>query len=133
MSKTRDDFRGARMRSRLFKSGVATPYKQFSRLPHPNPWICASCKFRAVRSRTYSTEQSTSEKPYYITTPIFYVNAGTIASYIYSKKPMELTKASKQPLMLATYTQWSSRTSSSDGRSSKARRQYFVPEPMSMA
>ena len=95
MSKTRDDFRGARMRSRLFKSGVATPYKQFSRLPHPNPWICASCKFRAVRSRTYSTEQSTSEKPYYITTPIFYVNAGTIASYIYSKKPVELTKSSK--------------------------------------
>ena len=83
------------MRSRLFKSGVATPYKQLSRLSHPNPWICRSCKFRAVIARTHSTEQSTSEKTYYITTPIFYVNAGTIALYIYSKKPMELTKSSK--------------------------------------
>ena len=88
-------FERARMRSRLFKSGVATPYKQFSRLSRPNPWICTSCKFRAVIARTYSTELSTSEKPYYITTPIFYVNAGTIASHIYFKKPMELTKSSK--------------------------------------
>ncbi|KAH7062091.1 tRNA synthetases class I (M)-domain-containing protein [Macrophomina phaseolina] len=36
-------------------------------------WTCASCKVRAVPRR--SLANSADEKPYYVTTPIFYVNA----------------------------------------------------------
>lgn len=47
------------------------------------PWVCASCQ---TRSRKFSFQPSTeasptpkaARKPYYITTPIFYVNACTL-------------------------------------------------------
>lgn len=39
-------------------------------------WVCKSCRTNlAVRPR-YSSTKTPLEKPYYITTPIFYVNAG---------------------------------------------------------
>ena len=40
-------------------------------------WQCAECRSRGCAQRGYSTPSlSRLEKPYYITTPIFYVNAG---------------------------------------------------------
>lgn len=42
----------------------------------PN-WICAGCRSSAVSRRRYlTTAPSNTTKPYYVTTPIFYVNAG---------------------------------------------------------
>jgi methionyl-tRNA synthetase len=49
-----------------------------SALTRPRGWVCHSCRGNfAVASRRFSSQApSTSDKPYYVTTPIFYVNAG---------------------------------------------------------
>lgn len=50
---------------------------RWARLPRATPWTCGSCQARSSRTRQFATQQSTpDQKPYYITTPIFYVNAG---------------------------------------------------------
>jgi hypothetical protein len=42
-----------------------------------NDWVCKSCRTKPpLRVRALNTQ--TSAKPYYITTPIFYVNAGML-------------------------------------------------------
>ena len=42
-----------------------------------NNWVCKSCRTKPPpRVRALNTQ--TSAKPYYITTPIFYVNAGML-------------------------------------------------------
>lgn len=60
------------MRSRIFRAGA-----QASPISKPSPWICSSCRARSAPRRTAATSaKSEQEKPYYLTTPIFYVNAG---------------------------------------------------------
>ncbi|KAL2815599.1 putative methionyl-tRNA synthetase [Aspergillus cavernicola] len=52
-------------------------------------WKCASCKvagsaaFRSARRYT-TTSEGASSKPYYVTTPIFYVNAAPHVGHLYS-------------------------------------------------
>lgn len=38
-------------------------------------WVCSSCRARPIPKASYSVETK-SKKPFYVTTPIFYVNAG---------------------------------------------------------
>ena len=45
-----------------------------SRNPSITSWICRSCRVRA--QRYHSAQPPRPEKPYFVTTPIFYVNAG---------------------------------------------------------
>lgn len=65
------------MRARLV--GSATPV---FRSPYLNaretlPWICHGCHARgSTPRRAYTTPRQSGQKPFYITTPIFYVNAG---------------------------------------------------------
>ncbi|KAI0169648.1 hypothetical protein GGR52DRAFT_550861 [Hypoxylon sp. FL1284] len=43
-----------------------------------NRWICQSCRGRAQQRKLFSSSAALAEakdKPYYVTTPIFYVNA----------------------------------------------------------
>jgi hypothetical protein len=53
-----------------------------STLTRPRSWVCSSCRSNsAVASRRFSSESPSlpappADKPYYVTTPIFYVNAG---------------------------------------------------------
>jgi methionyl-tRNA synthetase len=47
--------------------------------PLGNGWICRSCRRNRQSRATFSTSRSSQEKPYYITTPIFYVNAGNVS------------------------------------------------------
>ena len=46
------------------------------------PWTCNACYSRQSRIRQYSTPHTPEQKPFYITTPIFYVNAGTDISVL---------------------------------------------------
>ncbi|KAL2263598.1 hypothetical protein VTK26DRAFT_6065 [Humicola hyalothermophila] len=59
-----------------------------STLTQPKSWVCSSCKTSrfAVPSRRYSSQlsPSTADKPYYVTTPIFYVNAAPHLGHMYS-------------------------------------------------
>src|ERR1700730_9314092 len=41
-----------------------------------NGWVCQSCRANSQPWATFSSSRRSLEKPYYITTPIFYVNAG---------------------------------------------------------
>ncbi|KAL8868641.1 MAG: hypothetical protein Q9174_004858 [Haloplaca sp. 1 TL-2023] len=69
------------------------------RLPHAPPfvpkvagprWRCAARWDGNPLARGYSSV-TTAEKPYYVTTPIFYVNAGDRYAYEFSKKAQLLT------------------------------------------
>ena len=58
------------MRSRLANFLLAQPLRQ------PRGWVCQRCSFQS-KYRWQSTQRIESEtKPYYITSPIFYVNGG---------------------------------------------------------
>ena len=74
------------MRTRLLTPFHGLSVRQRVSLIPARGWICSSCRASlplrprrkfASNARTASTETTTKEKPYYITTPIFYVNAGT--------------------------------------------------------
>jgi methionyl-tRNA synthetase len=60
---------------------IRTALSSFSR--RRSTWICSSSQTGSGRSRRYVTTQ-TSEKPYYITTPIFYVNAAPHVGHLYT-------------------------------------------------
>lgn len=55
------------------------------------PWVCTSCRARGTRNR-HITTQSPSKKPYYITTPIFYVNAAPHVGHLYTMVLTDIMK-----------------------------------------
>ena len=61
------------MRLQLVNALVAKPLQQ------TRAWVCPECFFqRTIRWRSSAQSKPTlKEKPYYVTSPIFYVNAGT--------------------------------------------------------
>ncbi|EZF71535.1 hypothetical protein H105_06200 [Trichophyton soudanense CBS 452.61] len=57
----------------------------------PNSWICGSCRqtrapWQQLPNRRYTTEATPGTKPktYYVTTPIFYVNAAPHIGHLYT-------------------------------------------------
>ncbi|TGO34732.1 hypothetical protein BHYA_0184g00130 [Botrytis hyacinthi] len=46
-------------------------------------WVCSSCRVRPVPKASYSVDTK-SKKPYYVTTPIFYVNAAPHVGHLYT-------------------------------------------------
>lgn len=72
-----------RMLSRIHNLAVPTA----RRVHRTSSWVCGACKVHTIGTRQLSTQQpstqqlstqhlSLARKPFYITTPIFYVNAG---------------------------------------------------------
>lgn len=68
------------------------PLRSLSRatqLLNVRPWTCSTCRVGSARplplrrgvatTPTTNTNTNTPKKPYYVTTPIFYVNAGTVS------------------------------------------------------
>ncbi|KAI2463378.1 tRNA synthetases class I (M)-domain-containing protein [Annulohypoxylon bovei var. microspora] len=52
-----------------------------------NGWTCQSCRVSQTRRKLFSTSApllETKDKPYYVTTPIFYVNASPHVGHLYS-------------------------------------------------
>ncbi|KJZ74989.1 hypothetical protein HIM_05475 [Hirsutella minnesotensis 3608] len=71
----------------LASLGLRGLQRSGSRVSSRINWTCASCRAHAVvASRYYSSFGSSSEveKPYYVTTPIFYVNASPHIGHLYS-------------------------------------------------
>ncbi|KAF7960706.1 hypothetical protein EAE96_000380 [Botrytis aclada] len=46
-------------------------------------WVCSSCRARPIPKASYSVDTK-SKKPYYVTTPIFYVNAAPHVGHLYT-------------------------------------------------
>ncbi|KAL7893779.1 tRNA synthetases class I (M) domain-containing protein [Trichoderma sp. TUCIM 5745] len=71
-----------------------------SRLALRSGWICSSCRTSPSAVQRWSSSQSSagssSEKPYYITTPIFYVNAAPHIGHLYSMVLADVIKRWQQ-------------------------------------
>jgi hypothetical protein len=52
------------------------PLRPRSRLSWTSDWVCKSCRTKNSPRVRFASSQTSAVKPYYITTPIFYVNAG---------------------------------------------------------
>ncbi|PBP25156.1 methionyl-tRNA synthetase [Diplocarpon rosae] len=72
---------GARHQLRL---GIA-------RESHPL-WVCSSCRVRARPVASFSSNRRLLEKPFYITTPIFYVNAAPHVGHLYTMVLSDILK-----------------------------------------
>jgi methionyl-tRNA synthetase len=79
------------MHARIAQSTVPTFRRALSSFVGRRPWICTSCQARSNRNRYIST-QSASEKPYYVTTPIFYVNAAPHVGHLYTMVLSDIIK-----------------------------------------
>ena len=84
--------------------------------------------FNARQQHTSSTAPN-PRKPYYVTTPIFYVNAGERQS----KTNTEASLNTKQLHMSDIFTPWCWRTYWSDGKFCKGKKLYYARGRMSMA
>ncbi|KAK0752035.1 putative METHIONYL-TRNA SYNTHETASE, mitochondrial [Schizothecium vesticola] len=71
-----------------------------STLASSRNWVCRSCRSHVPTLRRFATTplQCTSSKPYYVTTPIFYVNAAPHVGHLYT---MVLTDVLKRWQTLA--------------------------------
>jgi methionyl-tRNA synthetase len=58
-----------------------------------NGWVCQSCRTNNQPRSKFSTSRRFLEKPYYITTPIFYVNAGNIVLNCVPKRANSVSAA----------------------------------------
>ena len=76
-------------------------------VPWTSDWVCKTCRTKTPVRLSSTSSDVSFKKPYYITSPIFYVNAG---KHLPSNRNKS-AKALRQLLMSATSTLWSSRTS----------------------
>ncbi|ORY00001.1 methionyl-tRNA synthetase-like protein [Clohesyomyces aquaticus] len=81
------------MRTRVLKTAISAP--RIAGLCRFSPWTCQSSKVYAARNHQFSTQPST-EKPYYVTTPIFYVNAAPHVGHLYSMVLTDILKRWQQ-------------------------------------
>lgn len=79
------------MHARIAGPTVPAFRRVLSSFPKSNPWVCASCQTRSIRNR-YNSSQAAPKKPYYITTPIFYVNAAPHVGHLYTMVLADITK-----------------------------------------
>jgi len=55
-------------------------------------WVCSSCQSYSRRDRRNLTTQTSTQKPYYVTTPIFYVNAAPHVGHLYTMVLTDVVK-----------------------------------------
>ncbi|KAF2854688.1 methionyl-tRNA synthetase-like protein [Plenodomus tracheiphilus IPT5] len=72
------------MHARIANRTAPTLRRALSRFTTSSPWICTSCKLGSNFNRRYLATQPPAKKPYYITTPIFYVNAAPHVGHLYT-------------------------------------------------
>lgn len=87
----RDAIRDRNMHARITNSTTTAFRRVLSSLQRSRPWICTSCQARSNRNRAIST-QPAPEKPYYVTTPIFYVNAAPHVGHLYTMVLTDILK-----------------------------------------
>ena len=64
------------MHPRILPSLLRGPLRARRTTQLTNNWVCQSCRAEALPQARFSSSDRSPKKPYYITTPIFYVNAG---------------------------------------------------------
>lgn len=79
------------MRTRLANSTIPRLRGVYSRFARSSPWNCSPCVAYSGPRRFVST-RSPPEKPYYITTPIFYVNAAPHVGHLYTMVLTDIVK-----------------------------------------
>ncbi|CZS89722.1 probable METHIONYL-TRNA SYNTHETASE, mitochondrial [Rhynchosporium agropyri] len=55
-------------------------------------WVCKSCRAEPLSRTSFSTTRCLLEKPYYVTTPIFYVNAAPHVGHLYTMVLTDILK-----------------------------------------
>merc|ERR1712093_492954 len=55
-------------------------------------WVCRSCSAKFPYPARFSTSRRSLEKPYYVTTPIFYVNAAPHVGHLYTMVLSDILK-----------------------------------------
>ncbi|PVH78237.1 hypothetical protein DL98DRAFT_534095 [Cadophora sp. DSE1049] len=55
-------------------------------------WVCRSCRAKSPSQASFSTSRRLLEKPYYVTTPIFYVNAAPHVGHLYTMVLSDILK-----------------------------------------
>ncbi|KAH6612686.1 tRNA synthetases class I (M)-domain-containing protein [Boeremia exigua] len=63
----------------------------YSSISRSSPWVCRSYSAYSS-SRRFISSTSTPVKPYYITTPIFYVNAAPHVGHLYTMVLTDIVK-----------------------------------------
>ena len=63
-------------RRMLSRSLLGRPIQSFASTGSYATWICANCRSKGLRRWNHSLPPTAQKKPYYVTSPIFYVNAG---------------------------------------------------------
>ncbi|PVI00261.1 hypothetical protein DM02DRAFT_593087 [Periconia macrospinosa] len=77
-----------RMRSRIHNLAAPTGRRLYSSLSRTNLWVCRASSIQAIGTRHLSTNR----KPFYITTPIFYVNAAPHVGHLYTMVLADIIK-----------------------------------------
>ncbi|KAL1591575.1 methionyl-tRNA synthetase [Paraconiothyrium brasiliense] len=74
------------MRARFVNVTASTPRSVWTRQSRPRLWTCSSCSrlARSTPNRPLALQSAPGRKPYYITTPIFYVNAAPHVGHLYT-------------------------------------------------
>lgn len=88
------------------RNGALTPLQSLILRRWRPQWVCPSRAVRVVPRRRYAIEtKAEAQKPYYVTTPIFYVNAGMLDST--RKHALQPAEIDMQLHMLAISIPWS--------------------------
>lgn len=69
------------MNARNILPAVRRKFQRSGLGPWTSQWICSSCRLNYQPFASFSTSRLLQEKPYYVTTPIFYVNAGGLRAF----------------------------------------------------
>lgn len=72
------------MHARIADRTAPTLRGALSRFKPTSSWICTSCALRSNANRRNIATKAPAKKPYYITTPIFYVNAAPHVGHLYT-------------------------------------------------
>ncbi|KAF2265686.1 methionyl-tRNA synthetase-like protein [Lojkania enalia] len=85
------------MRSRTLNLALLALGRPATSAIRPSPWICRSCQIRSGREKQFSFQSnSEKQKPFYITTPIFYVNAAPHVGHLYTMVLADILKRWQQ-------------------------------------
>jgi methionyl-tRNA synthetase len=81
------------MRARGVNSTAATFRRVLASRSQWSPAVCAPCQALSTRNRFFVTQPAPAPaKPYYITTPIFYVNAAPHVGHLYTMVLTDIIK-----------------------------------------
>ncbi|OAL53238.1 methionyl-tRNA synthetase-like protein [Pyrenochaeta sp. DS3sAY3a] len=80
------------MYARIANRTIPTIRRNIYSLTRSPPWVCTPCLSAGHSTRRNVATQSNPEKPYYITTPIFYVNASPHVGHLYTMVLTDIIK-----------------------------------------